>query len=311
MALIGIYEDITDESESTDFLVESLHFNLWILPLGAAISTIWKNRSPYAYFVDIGLRLKLRSGSKVSKIDMYLPGKPDIEKSFVDLHDIVLNEKVNDLIFGTEVTSRNHSIKYTRNGVEIHDDVCKISSLKRIGAPNSGRHQLTLTSAAFADTDDKTLYMRFRYRCADASDLLISKGWGFAKRGFIIDLRVNDIRESINFYKENSPTRMRKVGELNAFVVCSTLYLPLLDSPMFHYSRILEPGAWDEYLQSCKPYDGANKLVIHQWRGSDITYQKPFRAFAHLHKEFGWLILTMYLLGLLTPVILTQLAKLY
>lgn len=309
MGLVGIHEQ-SEEAGGARFEVEALHFNFWILP-----RSILRWGNPFQrltiYCIDIGIRVQHLAGTlKTIDVSIPLPGQSKFK--FVDLYELVLDEQINDLLFGRPVNCSNGRLQYEREKTQIDDTVGKIKGVSR-NAPGSSQFRLELVSPIVADDSRRTHYFRFRMIISDTSELMASKGWGFAKRGYLLDIRANDTREMIADIAARHKHNLKELKEFNCFVIAPHSYLPVHCSPQLHYSRLLEQRVWNTYLQSCGGISAKWKLVIHQWRSDSskgsVSQLNPFRAYMHLHKEFGMGIWLIYILGILTaPAINTVVA---
>eukprot|EP01093_Parvamoeba_rugata_P006000 TRINITY_DN1913_c0_g2_i4.p1 TRINITY_DN1913_c0_g2~~TRINITY_DN1913_c0_g2_i4.p1 ORF type:complete len:343 (+),score=8.07 TRINITY_DN1913_c0_g2_i4:299-1327(+) len=309
MALVGVYASTVSLDYYPNFEVETLHFNLWIIPqkfrhvifrrhTGRSLVSLFIPRF-FRNYIDIGLRIKVVPGGELSHIEMHLPAVNEKEDlSFHDLSEVVLNDRINDLLFGRKVNVDvdNGVIEYSRDGVKIIDKVIGVSNI--VNLKNNGRYRIDFEKPLQASFDKEFYYVRFRYECRNSDEILNEKGWGFAKLGFVVDLRLNDIRETVEFNEINQSHNMKDVKEFNAFIIHPTNFMRSAQSPSVHYSRILEPNAWRPYLESCKPYSDARKYVINQWKTQGVvTSSSPYRMFAQLQNEFGLHVFIMYFLG--------------
>lgn len=326
MGLIFVSNNLPDTKntppvDNRKIQVDAIHFNFWILPkrlIDLAVDFILlRDYDRNKYFVDVGIRLKLLNhGMKF--IDVHLPVDFD-EEDWCDLHNEVLNEDINDLIFGVNVKSENGFISFSKYSLEYRDKVVEIKSIKRcVPAGGTNLYRIEFVSPISAsESEEAAFYLRFRYRCYKGNSrnsVLISKGWGFAKRGFVVDMRVNDIRETIGKTFGLQRISMLPVHSFNGFVISSTSFLPTADSPPLHYSRLLELGAWDGYLAKCGKYQKGRKFSIHQWKydppdNQPITDKKPYRSYMHLHEEYGDRALIIYAVGVLTGAAINFLAR--
>jgi hypothetical protein len=311
MGLIGVYEN-SSGSPDVDFEIEALHFNFWIVPqkLKTMCASPFRLSLPkfYRYYIDIGARITVRRG-ELNCLDMHLPCLSGGKVLFHDLEQVVLDETINDLLFGRPVDSRNNCLKYTRDGVEVNDSVHGIKSVEGINGKTE-RCTVKFKSPINATQEIQTAYFRFRYECVTEADIFIRKGWAFAKKGFLVDLRLNDVRETVAFSEINKSHHMKEVKEFNSFIVHPASFLRVMQSPSVHYSRLLEPRAWRVYLSSCEPYSESMKFVINQWKHSRVTYEKPFRMFVDLQKEFGATVMIAYFVGITTVPIINLITRL-
>lgn len=232
MGLIGIYDDV--EKGCPTYTVESLHFNFWILPKSKFDNIRRFFSEPkfefFKYYIDIGVRVNVTSGT-LSTIDMHLPCSSPGDMDYLDLHEEILNEKINDLIFGIKVNSNNNKISYTRKYIKIEDEIHTINKISDVDKKDQ-RFRISLNSNVEISNKPKSIYLRFRYLCSVPSDILISKGWGFAKKGFVADLRLEDVRETIDFDQINQSHNMKDITEFNAFLFIRQTLLDSLRAPI-------------------------------------------------------------------------------
>jgi hypothetical protein len=301
VALLGFLELDGEGGKKPATLVEihALHFNFWMIPQGwikSAVSIFKCEFKTTHFHIDIGIRLTVKSGA-IDSIKMILPCI-DAKTAYTDLSEIVLDEKINDLIFGRPVKSNTNTISYVRNGQDIVDNVIKTTVKTNDDKQNIA--EIRFTSPVNATKNEVSIYIRFRYTCNNVDTLFISKGWGLAKKGYVFDLRINDVRETIERHLD--PTRkLLDVKEVNAFLIHPINYMRQTEGTQSFYSRLLEFSAWSEYLKGVYKEKIYTKMVISQWKNNtQISSSSPYRIFAHINKEFGQGLLLFYLIGALT-----------
>ena len=309
MALLGVYEE---DSTSHFKELKAVHFNLWIVQKTTK-ELIWdaiyfRGMSFYKYFADVGLRIEV-GDETISEIGLHLPAAKLVTSSFCDLEKNVLDEETNDLIFGRQVVSRNNTISYTRQGESVCDIVHGISKIVETDSPD--RFRATLKSAITGNGEPTTAYLRFRYPIPQKNDIISPIGWGFAKKGFTFDVRLNDYREVLEYRGQSEIKDMKSGEEANIFIIHPATYAIVTQSPEPHYARLLEPKVWENYLSSCEPFAKKKKFIITQWNSRQFTHEKPFRVFAQLHKEFGTSVAFVYFVGILTVPFLNGLFHLF
>jgi hypothetical protein len=304
MGIVGVYKPETTDDAHSAVVIKALHLNFWFLPkrsIGVVASPFVLDFSLHHCYLDVGLRIQLK-GVCVDSIDLHLPCLDGQPVEMADLADLVLDESVNDLVFGRKVTSEDGRIRYIRNDLTIDERVVRLRCIEVIDPTE--RYRLRFCDAVDASAGDESVYLRFRYRCSVDSDVQVSKGWGFAKRGHLFDLRVNDVRETLTFAAKNKSDQMFSIDEVNAFLIHSSDYVRISESPSATYSRLLEPMAWSEYLRSCAPFRRKVKYVITQWKRNVVSNDDPMRVFAHLQREFGFILFCLYVLGASLPGLL-------
>ena len=249
MALLGVYKE--EGTQAIDSL-KAIHFNLWIIE--KRISEVLKDAVClrglhfYKYFADVGLRIAVAEET-VSEIGLHLPAANLLKDSVCDLEEKVLDEDTNDLIFGREVESRNNTISFSRDGENVCDTVHGVARI--VETDNPSRFRVVLKSAITGNGEPTTAYIRFRYRIPPKSDILSPIGWGFAKKGFTFDVRLNDYREVVEYRGQNQTQNMMDGEEANLFIIHPANYSIVSKSPQPRYLRLLEPKVWENYLGSC------------------------------------------------------------
>ena len=248
-------------------------------------------------FIDIGIRYRVTSGS-INSIRLFHASNSLFQDRAVDLSRHVLNEKTNDLIFGVNATAHGTIVNYKFSGEEICFRVVPVTRSERI---NSNETRIILDATVGASEDWQ--YCRFRIPfCAD-TQMYSKKPWGRAKSGRIFNLSISDVRGSIE--ARNSSVHWREnlvpIEHCFAFLIAPINYVPVLCSPIQHYTRLLEADVWKDYLSDGNALTVRSGSAIHQWRsGRLIDLNSPFRVHAHLHREFGFgLVIGTILLGLL------------
>jgi hypothetical protein len=260
----------------------------------------------------LGLRLEVNR--TLTSLILHLPNTVD-ESSFVDLAPLVLDDRVNDLIFGTDVKADNGVIRYPGAGFNEQDVVETVVPIRSFGS-ESGYDPLYRIELASKIRGTKGrpihVYLRFRVRIPDPKYIWHRKGWAFAKRGAIFDLRVSDVREGLPHGTQPPiAVKFKPVQRFFGFLIVPVTYHPGTFSPQLHYSRLLEGQVWQPYLAGCE-FNPTEKLTIHQWRSPPndaVDYRQPFRIYMHLHREFGWAIFIAYFLGGLSAPIVVALAS--
>lgn len=217
-----------------------------------------------------------------------------------DLSNLVLDQTINDLIFGVVTETNGNKVIYDLFGTPIADEVVAISKFQVTGS------ELLAVFDHPLQAGQQTFYVRFRSKCPPKSDMFFAKGWGLAKQGYIFRCLVNDIRGTTEIRTNDAAQRLLPIGSCYAFLIAHSSFVPVLASPSLFYSRLLEAAVWRKYLASCGELGAAHRYTIHQWRRAKpedpISLAAPFRAYTHLHREFGPRVFLFYILGLLTPV---------
>jgi len=279
------------------FSIASCHFNFWCVP-----------RRPLScdYFCDIGLRLALphvsgenrRADASNVSFSVYLPFETN-PRSFVDLSSVVLNPKTAALIFGrpVHVDATNGTITYDGSSIGEGTITEKVVAIPREGAAikldKSGAWYSVWEIMLPADAlHNQSLYTRFRFHVEGAGRTWIWKGWASGKRGALLDLRICDIRESLEVAEwDNVEKSIVPIQKLFCFVILPEQFLANTVSPEFHYLRLLEGLTWQDYVDAAGDHHRLRKLAIYQWRypksSSQVDVNNPFRIFMDITEEFG------------------------
>jgi hypothetical protein len=324
VSFVGFYEGIGDGQIS----VQSCHVNLWILS-----NKWWRFFSRHRLFVDVGLRFK--AVQDVSEIGVVLPFEADTNSSIEDLSELILEPVVSALIFGRPTRVSGEILKYSGSSFgakQISDTVVRVNSANCV--PDRRATPLwkrilkdTKSGASERKTADETglskwilqfdppgrgarcYYLRFRCKLNSSQRVWQSKGWGFAKKGFIASLRFNDTREAIADRESLNVKRLLPLPQIFVFLATPAYLLPKHVSPSLFYSRLLEPHVWERYLSSCGNYSKRNKISIHQWRSKVATRDtgrvdedNPFRVYGDFSREFGFQLFLLYAAGILIPL---------
>lgn len=306
MATIGFYEN---SAPDVRFTINGLHVNFWILPTELSFQSILeavKLRRIHRCFIDIGIRFSTSGDAPPRHFDFLPPARWTISRSFYDLSDKVVDDEVSDLIFGSSVIVSGKNVTYNQSDQTIDEYVLAVDQLQDL---RDGRYRVVIQPPPAA-TKSNSYYLRFRYECGDVSQLFRSKGWGFAKRGWIFDLRVNDIRETVQLPEAIGAERMLPIERCYIFVVAPSAFVPALYSPSLQYTRLLELKVWKKYLDTCRHVGKNTRSSIYYWREErPATNLKPVRTYMHLHREFGFLILAVYGLGIVALPLLSDLLR--
>ena len=300
----------TSRRSTVPYAIEACHLSLWILPRP------WHKAWGHSFFFDVGLRIRPRGDLRRLRVAVPFDCKAG------DLHDLsvaVLDTEFAPLIFGRPVSVVGDRVSYDGTGLgaeRIEDRVVTVSESGSSPEPETandvGFSTWTIELADHARAGEAT-YLRFRLPIRKPLRIWNSKGWGFAKRGAIADLRVSDIRESLLLGEGRTEAQhIIPIEKLFVFVIAPIQFVPKHVSPPLHYSRLLEPKVWRNYLRSCGSYR-STKFSIHQWRspaGLDqgqakpVSVDAPFRAYADFAHEFGPELFIYYVLGgLFAPVL--------
>lgn len=290
---------IAPARDDDQFDIEACHLTFWVLP------QYWYRLIPvgFRYFFDIGLRI--HAITEIRRIRIALPFDTG-RKSLSDLSAFVLNPSFAPLIFGRPVTVTNNRIGYdaqTLGQGPISDIVIPID----IGGSTPDQESHPIFSAWTIELQNpiaagQFAYVRFRFRVKKPGALWAEKGWGYAKRGMIVDLRVSDVREfNVLGFGNEFAARLKSIKHLFLFLGTPAYFVPKHISPPLQYSRLLEPLVWRPYLDAPPLLPAflesriATPISIHQWRSkgaggespTHVDLDRPYRAYMDVSREFG------------------------
>ncbi len=289
----------------TPFEVEACHISFWVLPKA------WYRLFGHNFCFDVGLRFKSEEPLRRLRIVIPFDSK---QKQISDLSAVVLDPDFSPLIFGKPVTVTNGYVTYDGplDGQDrINDRVIGISP------ENSTPEQISTETPGFSiwtvelaepTTSNEWTYVRFRIAANDPWRIWASKGWGLAKRGAVVDLRICDIRESLLLgHGQSESAHLVPIKQLFLFLVAPSYFVPNHFSPTLHYTRLLEPKVWARYLAGFSSHTDGAKFSIHQWRyttGPSISVDHPYRAYMDLSREFGREVFFYYVAAIVSfPIV--------
>jgi hypothetical protein len=279
---------VSSVGSQTPFEIEACHLSFWVL------AKPWYRLFRYHFCFDVGLRFK--SQEPLRRIRFVIPFDSANAKAS-DLSAVVLDPDFSPLIFGKPVSVANGYVTYDGplDGQDtISDRVIAISpehSTPEQTLENNSGFSVWTVELEEPTRKNELTYIRFRIPAENPWRIWASKGWGLAKRGIVVDFRISDIREFLLLgHGKLESTHLVPIKQLFLFLVVPSYFVPNHFSPDLHYSRLLEPRVWKNYLSNSWSYAEEAKFSIHQWRktsGPEITVESPFRAYMDLSREFG------------------------
>lgn len=298
---------ISSRGSPSRFSIEACHLTFWVLP------NHWYNLillKGFRYSFDVGIRIKAES--ELRRIRVAFPF--DSEASTLsDLSNFVLDAEFAPLIFAQPVSVNGAMLSYDGSAIgqgNVSDRVVPIS-IENSTAEQESDPRFSVWTIELREPlkTGESGYIRFRQQIKKPGVLWTSKGWGYAKRGIIVDLRVADVRESniLGLGRAEAP-HIVPIQRLFLFLGAPSYFVPKHVSPPLHYSRLLEAQIWQKYLKApfSAPYFGhPTRISIHQWRSpgaatttpTPVDLNKPYRAYMDVTREFGPSLLLLYLAG--------------
>jgi hypothetical protein len=274
--------------EDDDFLVEACHLNLW--SLSAFLRRV-------LYF-DVGIKIVAQARS-VQRFEILLPFDIGVEVQpkgifgAEDIGDRITNERVGSLVFGESVTVSGRVLSFAPD-----------SSLRVLGVKSFERDETASLELAKGGMSlwkcklsgrlnpNQVGYVRIRFHPTRGGRTWV---WGRSKRTVVVDLRVNEPRETVGHTGLDPIFRdleKRTVGieKLNALVIAPSWLENSQASPRLRYVRLFEGVTWEPYLGRAVDLRRSDKLLIYHWRALHIRSDgtKPFRGFLAFRVEPRW-----------------------
>lgn len=301
MAYFAVVRDAYDD----DFNVVACHVNLW------ALSASLKRR---IFWCDVGLRL--RGGAReISKLSLALPFRTE-DNGVEDLSDVILEQKVAELVFGKPVRIDGSTINYSSAGAGGQDVTTSLNVLSIIRGETEINQSLsgddfcywTLKFARPLRHNGLDSYLRVRFHVRNADRIWSWKRTCMLKNGALVDLRVTDVRGSFVAARDWNTFRERivTIPQLNMFVIAPSWLQPRAASPEYHYMRLFEGRVWEPYLRRLVDLKRKEKLTVFQWRNDKakaIDSNNSYHVMLDLSDEFGVFDLKNHLIAGIVLVI--------
>jgi hypothetical protein len=273
---MGFFAVLSDPANpASDFAVLKCHLNFW------SLSGILGRRN---YLWDVGLHIKVGL-QPFSSFQVAIPSGTTL--AVCDLHDKLLDQKIDEMIFGKSTRVGANQIEYDGTSLQIP---MLDSSASRVDTDRSTRNFTLWTLYTAKPVNPNTdIYLRVRFTVSSVGRCWQWKRFWLARYGALVDVRFADLREAWNVPKgAELKDRIVPIEQLNFFVVVPATYHLLVTSPPVHYIRILEGRSWEKYLDRKTKFWRSEKLCIYQWRNAiRITKDEPLRVFLQLHSQLG------------------------
>lgn len=249
--------------------IRRCHINLW------SLSSLIPGRR--LFYFDVGLELVAGAGP-ITEVELLLPfrveegpwkGRARNDKTAQDLYDMISTSPAAELVFGGPVR-----IEQKDSGTSLRiGDYPALLQLARVNS--AGVHQVD-TGDQREDSSHYTVplstpippqqarYVRMRWRVFGSGPLW---SWKRSRGGAMFDFRVYDVRES-RFAESEKPLRERMIpiDEINVFLIAPAKYQVTTTSPQSKYLRLLEAGAWRQYLRGTAYLWLRGAMVVYYWR---------------------------------------------
>jgi hypothetical protein len=282
---------VSSRGSTTPFSIEACHLTFWVLPRHWYQ---WVGLG-FCYFFDVGLRIAPEKEMRRIRVAFPFDSK---KTSTADLSNFVLDSDFAPLIFGRPITIVGNTLTYdgsTLGQGNVSDRVISVSTANSV-AVEENDPRFSVWNLEFNDPipAGEVGYVRFRLQIKKPGALWNSKGWGYAKRGMIVDLRIADVRESnILGLGKAEAIHTVPIKHLFLFLGAPSYFVPKHVSPPLHYSRLLEPNVWKQYLNASSRFP--TSISIHQWRSDGagteaakpVDLDHPYRAYMDISREFG------------------------
>lgn len=258
--------------------IAQCHVNLWSLPSGLPGRRF--------YYFDVGLEVEA-GASPVHSIQLLLPFRAeevlsDGKRRWVqDLTSHISTQPTADLVFGEPVEVHGSGDEFT-----IYIDG-RALELVNVDVPNVGRadgYEPRQDSTLFAVPLTRAIkagerrYIRLRWHLRHGGEVFHRRR---LRSGLIVDFRMADVRESrFSDTERVLRDRIMPVQMANVFLVLPAAHQFAEYSPTVKYVRLLEPGAWRDYLKGAAYRRTRERLVVYHFSGERIHPDSPFRVYA-------------------------------
>jgi hypothetical protein len=246
--------------------IRRCHVNVW------SLSSLLPGRR-LLYF-DVGLEL-VAGAEQVSEVELMLPFRveeghwPGGARTAQDLYATITNRDVAELVFGGPVDFDQHGDD-TFLGIGDYEEPLKLARVRPSGIKRNEDEIQRSDSSVYKVPLDvpipaaESRYVRLRWRVFGAAPLW---SWKRLNGGARFDFRVCDVRES-RFADADHHLRQRMIpiDEINVFLIAPAKYQIATTSPEAKYLRILEAGAWRDYLSGAAYLTLRSEMLVYYWR---------------------------------------------
>ena len=271
--------------DDDDFAVDACHLNLW--SLSGFLRRI--------LYLDVGLMIRA-GGHRVGAIEVLLPVDIQAASALDGAEDIssrITDERVASLIFGEPVTVSGSTLTLTAGssfrvlGIRaFNKDVTASRELAKAGM------SLWRCELSGGLNPGEVGYVRMRFHPSRGGRTWV---WGRSKRTALVDLRVNEIRETVghtgaDVVFRDLEARSVAIGKLNTLVIAPSWLELRGSSPRLRYVRLFEGKTWEPYLGRAVDLARSDKMLIYHWRANDVAADgtQPFRGFLAFAVEPRW-----------------------
>jgi hypothetical protein len=256
MTIFGVLDS---SANGGTFEVEKCHINIWHL----------QGRVQAHFLCDVGVLL--RATASVQSFGLMLPF--GTSGTVEDLFSRLQSADTDTLVFGELVTVRSSGetaeLEFTTRSA------ANTLTLARVDAGSSRRDDRS--------TDDFSLwtiqlyrplaagveaYYRVRFQISGlARTWTWKRAWPLQRNGALIDLRINDTRELVGDLRGwGLERRLKPLVDLYVFLISPWGWQVRGVSPPLRYSRVLEGGAWFDYLGHRIKWRSRSRALVHYWR---------------------------------------------
>jgi hypothetical protein len=261
--------DADDPEKRSEFGVERVHLNLWCL------AGLWPGRRTFLF--DVGLRIRALEVD-VSEISVAVPfevKKPE------DLSRYVLNADIASLIFDEKIHSVvEKTLTYgPGEGEKLHVIAANVAKAEMSSNTSPGFGLCTLPLAVTIKAGDVG-YVRIRFPVLDTGRTWTWTKTGLRRTGATLDFRISDHRSAAKTDASDTvPERIRPIDSVAAFVMAPAWLHGRTIHPEPRYIRLLENGAWVDYLGGRALELGRKaRIVVYYWRNQVKTSPLPAMA---------------------------------
>jgi hypothetical protein len=273
------------------FEVEQCHLNLWVLP---------RRFRPHQFLWDVGLLLSKREAVDTDSfaLQLALPFGTT-RRAFSDLAKAVTDSRTAELIFGEPVVLDGNLVKLK----SLEFQACPISPdlAARDEELSGADHSLWTFKDIKWPVDGRKAYVRVRFHVSRAGQIWVWQPSRVQPEMALIDIRVSDVRGAASDRWRALEARVQELRSINLFVIAPFRLRSSAHSPELHYVRLLEQGAWTQYVGRKL----TSKLAIYHWKRpidsvpKPISVRSPYLAFIALEPNASGFVESLRISGLI------------
>jgi hypothetical protein len=238
--------------------VDLCHLNFWALR-GLTRASQFR--------FDVGIKLTAITATR--EVGLALPFQV---AQIADLHQLMLDKKIADLIWGEPVgldvppVADPPTVRFQDGRGEIR--LRRVSVSKSV-ITNQRERSGAICSLSLAEPllPEESGYYRIRFVVTDVGGTWVWKRSGLGVNGALVDFRVSDPRETWNVnLDQDLEARILDLPVLQLFVIAPWSLQMRNVSPELRYARVLEGRGWSAYVGRPTTLRRRSKLVVYYWK---------------------------------------------